>query len=419
MESSSASSSTAPPHRPASLLFDKTTTDVPPLPQLEHQQPEHGSPLSTPSPTTASPTSVMFPELAEDDAIVVDAGNDDDHDHEGSPVDDDALVRSPAALSTVFPTSPSLGEQAPASPVKPGPSPLQRSLSQLSSLSLSTRSLAQSQQPQQILLSPSSIVAPSLTLSPSRRSTSGSSTPSPSTQPRPRLQPSAAETAPVSTSLAPPPNTRATTVSPAPSGPQNATVTAPSSSQAAGNLGPSTKGRADEEDEKEVEETLNTTLTSSIDGDALKTSTGAGASSAVVVDAVKREEQGEEEEMSLPDALAPIKLEEVDVAGSTEEDKQVGGAATFKGKGKERAKPDSSVAGSDAAGPSSSSPRTIKFSGSRMARKSAQHQHSSRQSYASPDPFYNPNSTTNVYINGLPPFFTHEQLTRLASEFGK
>ncbi|KIO31908.1 hypothetical protein M407DRAFT_19167, partial [Tulasnella calospora MUT 4182] len=47
-----------------------------------------------------------------------------------------------------------------------------------------------------------------------------------------------------------------------------------------------------------------------------------------------------------------------------------------------------------------------------------QHQ-SSRQSYASPDPFYNPNSTTNVYINGLPPFFTHEQLTRLASEFGK
>ncbi|KAG8894751.1 hypothetical protein FRC01_012777, partial [Tulasnella sp. 417] len=388
MESSSATSSTAPPHRPASLQFDKTTTDVPPLPQLEHQQPEHGSPLSTPSPTTASPTSVMFPELAEDDAIVVDAGNDDDHDHEGSPVDDDALVRSPAALSTAFPTSPSLGEQAPASPAKPGPSPLQRSLSQLSSLSLSTRSLAQSQQPQQILLSPSSIVAPSLTLSPSRRSTSGSSTPSPSPQPRPQLQPFTTETASASTSLAPPPNTRATTVSAAPSGPQNATVAAPSSSQAAGNLGLSTKGRADEEDEKEVEETLNTTLTSSIDGDALKTSTGAGASPTVVVDAVKHED----EEMSPPDALAPIKLEEVDFAGSTEEEKQVGGAATSsKGKGKERAKPDSSVAGSDAAGPSTSSPRTLKFIGSRMARKSAQHQHSSRQSYASPDPFYNPN----------------------------
>ncbi|KIO31907.1 hypothetical protein M407DRAFT_19166 [Tulasnella calospora MUT 4182] len=372
MESSSATSSSAP-HRPAPLLFDKATTDVPPLPQLEHQQPEHGSPASTPSPTTASPTSLMFPDFAEDDAIVVDASNDDDHDHEGSPADDDAaLVRSPAALSTVFPTSPSLAEQPPVSPVKPGPSPLQRSLSQLSALSLSTRSLGQSQQ-QQLLLSP--IVTPSLTLSPSRRSTAGSPTPSP-TQPRPQLQLSTIDTVSASTSLLPPPSARTRSPPPALSTPQNATAGGPSSSQAAGNLVLSLKGNhADEEEEKEVEEALNTTLTASTAGDALKTSAGAGASP-VVVDGMKREEQEiktEEKELSpLVDALATIKLEEVDFAGGAEEEKQVGGAATSKGKGKEKAKADTSIAGSDAAGPSSSSPKPFKFSGSRLARKSGE-----------------------------------------------
>ncbi|KAG9051272.1 hypothetical protein FS837_009538 [Tulasnella sp. UAMH 9824] len=414
MEFSSATSSAAP-HRPASLLLDKTTVDVPPLPQLEHQQPEHMSPASTPSPTTASPTSLMFPDHGEDDAIVVDASNDGDHDHEGSPVDDDAaLVRSPAALSTAFPTPPSLAEQAPASPVKPSRSPLQRSLSQLSSLSLSTRSLAQSQQ-QQLLLSPS-IVTPSLTLSPSRRSTAGSPTQSP-TQPRPQLQPST-DTVSASTSLLPPPSAHNAASPAALPTPQDATPARPSSSQAAGNLGPSIKAQAEEEEEKEVEETLNTTLTSSTSGDALKTSAGPGASSSVAVDDLKREEQEiklEEKELSPPVAPATIKVEEVEFAA----EKQAGGAATSKGKGKEKAKADTSFAGSDVADPSSSSsPKPYKFSGSRMARKSAQHQHS-RQSYASPDPFYNPNSTTNVYINGLPPFFTHEQLTRLASEFGK
>ncbi|KAG9024767.1 hypothetical protein FRB95_011073 [Tulasnella sp. JGI-2019a] len=42
-----------------------------------------------------------------------------------------------------------------------------------------------------------------------------------------------------------------------------------------------------------------------------------------------------------------------------------------------------------------------------------------KPSYSSPDPFYNPNNTTNVYINGLAPFFKMEELARLASEFGK
>ncbi|KAG8878119.1 hypothetical protein FRB98_006392 [Tulasnella sp. 332] len=42
-----------------------------------------------------------------------------------------------------------------------------------------------------------------------------------------------------------------------------------------------------------------------------------------------------------------------------------------------------------------------------------------KQPHSSPDPFYNPNSTTNVYINGLAPFFKMEELARLASEFGK
>ncbi|KAG8965527.1 hypothetical protein FRC03_000437 [Tulasnella sp. 419] len=36
-----------------------------------------------------------------------------------------------------------------------------------------------------------------------------------------------------------------------------------------------------------------------------------------------------------------------------------------------------------------------------------------------PDPLYNPNNTTNVYINGLRPFFSQAELVKLASMFGK
>ncbi|KAG8955372.1 hypothetical protein FRC04_008723 [Tulasnella sp. 424] len=417
MESSSATSSSAP-HRPASLLFDKVMPDVPPLPQLEHHQAEHGSPASTPSPVTASPTSIMLPDIVEDDAIVVDAGSDDDDHHDGSPVDDDALVLSPAALNTVFPTSPSLGEPAPASPIKtrrPSPSPLQRSLSQLSSLSLSTRSLTQSQH-QQLLLSPSfsALQTPSLSLSPSRKSTAGSAPPSP-TQSRPQLQPPAitSDTTPISTSLLVPPRHHTRSPPPSLSSPRDAIV------------GDRPKDQADEEEEKEVEEALNTTLTLSsaanTEEDLLKTSAGTAREVAAAVDRMADEEQkkeNERKEMSTAKALATIRSDEGVVAEIPEGEKQEGGARTSKGTGKEKDKAGTSIAGSDTTRPSTSSPKPFRFNGSRLARKSAQH-NNSRQSFASPDPFYNPNATTNVYINGLPPFFTHEQLTRLASEFGK
>ncbi|KAG8972514.1 hypothetical protein FRB90_010192, partial [Tulasnella sp. 427] len=184
-----------------------------------------------------------------------------------------------------------------------------------------------------------------------------------------------------------------------PSTPQPDIIVRSSPSDAAG----------DEHDENEVEDALNRTLTTSRPTSVEK-----------AVEAPLSEEMA----MSTAEALATLGLDEgISKDEGRPDDEHVEAVATPKGKGKQKEKAGpASVAGSDAGtGPrqtSESASKPFKFNGSRLARKAGQ-QPFSRQSYASPDPFYNPNSTTNVYINGLPPFFTHEQLTRLASEFGK